>query len=88
MLTETELLKRVKLCSRLPAQTYATLPEEEQDVWRGFFFKYGVKVQELTEEESRRLCGAFAHVFSIAHEYYRYYGPVWPAAEKKEVKHD
>jgi hypothetical protein len=79
------LLKRVYLVMRPVEQTWKTLPADDQEAWATFFHNFGINVADMTPVEARKFRGAFAQLWAMAHEYYRFYGPLWGTNEKEAV---
>ncbi|MBA7713264.1 hypothetical protein ES703_122265 [subsurface metagenome] len=74
------LLERINLTAKPLGETWLTLPEPDQWAWQEFFVGYVRNIchlTDLTEDESTEVCGAFAHIWALAHEYHRLYGPLW-----------
>lgn len=75
---DIELLNRITKAMRPCAETWETLPEEEQQKWACFFDGYVKNVLKVTnEEEVHELGGTIAQVWAMAHEYHRLYGFLW-----------
>lgn len=78
MEADIELLNRITRAMRPLTETWATLPEEEQQKWASFFDGYVRNVLKATTKESvKDLGGAIAQVWAMAHEYHRLYGFLW-----------
>ena len=80
---QTEILKRLESCNRPPEETLRRLPLEEQQAWVTCFRAFaeeietGLKSLPADVTPGSLLEGALANMFVIAHEYVRFYGPIW-----------
>jgi hypothetical protein len=72
-----EIDKRINNCSAPVGQTWKKIHKEDQKTWASFFAGYGEHVLGLPKEESLKLGGPLAYMFSLGHEYYRFYGALW-----------
>ncbi len=80
-LTLEEIGKRAKFCDRGPAETFGHLTKEEQVAWVKFFDACAkeIIIHALRTKEPLNdvLGGGLGNLFAMAHEYVRFYGPIW-----------
>lgn len=72
-------LNRILLAKRDVSETWATLPDDQQDFWRLFFEQFTVNVMGAGgDPRAIQAIGAgLAQIWALAHDYYRLFGPMW-----------
>lgn len=74
------LLERINITAKTLGETWETLPEPDQWAWQEFFVGYARNIghlSDLPQDKFTEVCGAFSHIWALAHEYHRAYGPLW-----------